>query len=155
VEDLDPYWPVTDAEESGIFFTCHDVDIDLKDAEYWAEWIQEVIEDEGHELARVDYIFCSDEFLLEVNRTHLDHDFYTDIITFPLNANPIMAEIYISIERVRENAITYSRSFEDELLRVMVHGILHLVGYDDHEEEDVQIIRKKEEEYVKRVKREE
>ena len=152
MEDIDPYWPETDADESGIFFTCHDIELDLHDAESWADWIHEVIEDEGFELARVDYIFCSDEFLLEVNRTHLDHDFYTDIITFPLNSNPIMAEIYISIDRVKENAASFSKSFDDELHRVMIHGILHLVGYDDHEEDDVEIIRKKEEEYVGRLK---
>ena len=155
MEDIDPYWPETDADESGIFFTCHDIELDLHDAESWADWIHEVLEDEGFELARVDYIFCSDEFLLEVNRTHLDHDFYTDIITFPLNSNPVMAEIYISIERVKENAASFFKSFDDELHRVMIHGILHLVGYDDHEEHDVEIIRKKEEEYVKRVMSEE
>lgn len=155
MENLDPYWPETEEDEAGIFFTCHDVDLDLQNAGSWAEWIQEVIEDEGYELARIDYIFCTDEFLLEVNRTHLDHDFYTDIITFPLNKNPIIAEVYISLERVKENATSYSKSFDDELLRVMIHGILHLVGYEDHDEDDVRVIRKKEEAYMKRVKREE
>ena len=152
MENLDPYWPETEGDEAGIFFTCHDVDLDLHSAGSWAEWIQEVIGDESYELARIDYIFCTDEFLLEVNRTHLDHDFYTDIITFPLNKNPIIAEIYISLERVKENAASYSKSFEDELLRVMIHGILHLVGYDDHDEDDIRIIRKKEEAYVNRMK---
>jgi len=151
VEDLDPHWPEPEPDDHGIFFTCHDVELDLSRSGDWAEWITEVIQDEGFELTRIDYIFCSDEFLLEINRTHLDHDFYTDIITFPLNRNPIISEIYISIERVRENATTYSRSFDDELHRVMIHGILHLLGYDDHDEDDVKLIRKKEEEYARRL----
>jgi rRNA maturation RNase YbeY len=152
VEDINPFWP-EEAEENdtGIFFTCHDVDLDTLDADAWSTWIKEVIAEEGYELTRIDYIFCSDEFLLEVNRTHLDHDFYTDIITFPLNANPIIAEIYISIERVKENATSYSVPFQDELLRVIIHGILHLCGYDDHEETDIAFIRKREEYYLKKL----
>jgi probable rRNA maturation factor len=148
VEDIDPFWPEPEDEESGIFFTCHDIELDIADAAAWVEWIRETVEEEGFELTRIDYIFCSDDFLLEVNRTHLDHDFYTDIITFPLNANPIIAEIYISVERVRENARAYSKSFLDELHRVMIHGILHLCGYNDHEENDIDIIRRKEEYYL-------
>jgi probable rRNA maturation factor len=151
VEDIDPFWPEAEADDSGIFFTCHDVDLDIIDVEAWTTWIKETIEEEGYELTRIDYIFCSDEFLLEVNRTHLDHDFYTDIITFPLNTNPIMAEIYISIDRVKENAASYSVSFRDELLRVIIHGILHLCGYEDHEEVDIAFIRKKEEYYLKKI----
>jgi len=151
VENIDPFWPEAEANDTGIFFTCHDVDLDTLDADTWSTWIKEVIEEEGYELARIDYIFCSDEFLLEVNRTHLDHDFYTDIITFPLNPNPIIAEIYISLDRVRENATSYSVSFEDELMRVIIHGILHLCGYDDHEEADIAFIRKKEAYYLKKL----
>ncbi|HQW03710.1 MAG TPA: rRNA maturation RNase YbeY, partial [Saprospiraceae bacterium] len=92
-----------------------------------------------------------DEFLLEINRNHLDHDYYTDIITFPLNDNPLIAEIYISIDRVQENATGLNIPFEDELHRVMIHGVLHLCGYDDHEEEDIRVIRKKEEFYLKKL----
>ena len=151
MENIDPFWPEAEANDTGIFFTCHDVDLDTLDADTWSTWIKEVIEEEGFELTRIDYIFCSDEFLLEVNRTHLDHDFYTDIITFPLNPNPIIAEIYISLDRVRENATSYSVSFEDELMRVIIHGILHLCGYDDHEEADIAFIRKKEAYYLKKL----
>ena len=151
MENIDPFWPEAEANDTGIFFTCHDVDLDTLDADTWSTWIKEVIEEEGYELARIDYIFCSDEFLLEVNRTHLDHDFYTDIITFPLNPNPIIAEIYISVDRVRENATSYSVPFEDELMRVIIHGILHLCGYDDHEEADIAFIRKKEAYYLKKL----
>lgn len=151
MEDIDPFWPEAEADESGIFFTCHDVDLDVIDSDAWSTWIEEAIDNEGYELARIDFIFCSDEFLLEVNRTHLDHDFYTDIITFPLNANPIMAEIYISLDRVKENAASFKVSFREELLRVIIHGVLHLCGYDDHEEDDIAFIRKKEEYYLKKL----
>ena len=151
MENIDPFWPEAESNDTGIFFTCHDVDLDILDGDSWSTWIKEVIEEEGYELTRIDYIFCSDEFLLEVNRTHLDHDFYTDIITFPLNPNPIIAEIYISLDRVRENATSYSVSFEDELMRVIIHGILHLCGYDDHEEADIAFIRKKEAYYLKKL----
>lgn len=150
MEDLTPLWPDTGEETTGIFFTCHDVDVDLSQAEQWAQWITNTISAEGYGLARIDYIFCSDAFLLEVNQTHLGHDDYTDIITFPLNVNPILAEIYISIERVRENAQQLQIPFEEELHRVMIHGVLHLCGYDDHEEEDIALIRKKENEYLNR-----
>ena len=151
MEDIDPFWPEPEDEDAGIFFTIHDVDLDIADPDAWAAWIQQAIDEEGYELTRIDYIFCSDEFLLEVNRTHLDHDFYTDIITFPLNPNPIVAEIYISVERVKENAQQFSKSFLDELHRVMIHGVLHLCGYEDHEDLDVAMIRKKEEYYLKKL----
>ena len=78
----------------------------------------------------------------------MGHDDYTDIITFPMEENPISGEIYISIDRVRENAKTFQTSFDNELRRVMIHGVLHLCGYDDHEDEDVEEIRMKEEHYM-------
>lgn len=151
MEDLTPFWPDTGEETTGIYFTCHDVKFDISNPDRWAHWITSSIESEGYELARIDYIFCSDAFLLEVNQTHLGHDDYTDIITFPLNTNPIIAEIYISLDRVRENAASLHIPFTDELHRVMIHGILHLCGYDDHEEGDIRIIRRKEEEYLSKL----
>lgn len=151
MEDIDPAWPDAGDDETGVFFTTHDVAFDLPDPEQLTQWIMNTVEQEGCELNRLDFVFCSDEFLLEINRTHLDHDFYTDIITFPLNENPLLAEIYISIERVRENASTLAISFEHELFRVMIHGVLHLCGYDDHEDDDIRVIRGKEEEYLKKI----
>lgn len=148
MEDLSGFWPEPEETETGIFYTCHDVDLEINDPDRWSRWIQQAIDSEGYELTRIDYIFCSDAFLLEVNQTHLNHDTYTDIITFPLNDNPIIAEIYVSIERVKENAESLSIPFEQELQRVMIHGILHLCGYDDHEEDDIARIRQKEEAYL-------
>ena len=147
-----PSWPGIHREKPTVFFSTHEIDFDLEDQERIVEWVSEAIEEEGFELGSIDYIFCSDEFLLNINRSHLQHDDYTDIITFPLEENPIVGEIYISIDRVKENASTFQTTFEDELHRVMIHGVLHLCGFDDHEEEDIQEIRKKEEDYLDRLR---
>lgn len=149
MEDIVPVWPGTGDEATGIFFTNHDVEMDPAGIEHLSPWISHTIEKEGFELTRLDFIFCSDEFLLEINRSHLGHDYYTDILTFPLNRDPILAEIYISLDRVKENASALHIPFEEELHRVMIHGVLHLCGYDDHTEEDIRIIRGKEEECLK------
>ena len=149
MENLIPDWPETEEDESGIFFTSNDVTFEPDDPQRLIQWILDTVEAEGHELNRLEIVFCSDEVLLEINRNHLDHDYYTDIITFPLNDNPLIAEIYISIDRVQENAAGLNIPFEDELHRVMIHGVLHLCGYDDHEDSDIIVIRKKEEEYLR------
>lgn len=93
---------------------------------------------EGHKLQAVNYIFCSDVYLLEINRQHLNHDTYTDIITFPYNVpgTPIESDIYISVERVRENAEKFGVPFLTELYRVIFHGLLHLCGYKDKSKAD-------------------
>jgi len=85
---------------------------------------------------------------LEINKKYLDHNFYTDIITFPLNNDPIEANVFISIVRVTENAQLYKQSFEDELHRVIVHGLLHMIGYNDKNELDEKEMRKKEDYYL-------
>ena len=146
-----PSWPGIHREKPDIFFTVHDIDFALSDQATLEEWLTEAIQEEGFELGRIDYIFCSDEFLLDINRTHLQHEDYTDIITFPLEENPIVGEIYISVDRVKENAAAFQTSFDHELHRVMIHGVLHLCGYDDHEEPDIEEIRAKEEEYLGRI----
>ena len=149
MENLDPTtWPETEDDPSGVFFTSHEVPFELQDKEIITEWIFQTAEAEAFSLNRLDVIFCSDEFLLDINKTHLNHDYYTDIITFPLHANPIQAELYISIDRVKENAAALKIPFTDELHRVIIHGLLHLCGYDDHEEADIRLIRSKEETYL-------
>lgn len=146
-----PAWPGIHRETPSIFFASHDIDFVLRNQDALIEWITSAIEEEGYGLNRIDYIFCSDEFLLDINRTHLQHDDYTDIITFPLEEDPVTGEIYISIDRVKENASTFDVPFEHELQRVMIHGVLHLCGYDDHEDDDIQEIRMKEEHYLERL----
>lgn len=95
-------------------------------------------------------VFMSDDDLLVINKQHLDHDFYTDIITFPIEEDDdnLEAEIYISIDRVRDNAMEFKTSFSNELLRVYLHGILHLVGYRDKTAEDKKVMRSKEQHYM-------
>lgn len=97
------------------------------------QWITLIIEKKKHKTGELNFIFCSDDYLLTVNKQYLDHDTYTDIITFDYsqkNLN-ISGDIYISIDRVKENALAFSTSFEDELHRILIHGTLHLLGYKD------------------------
>lgn len=106
---------------------------------------------EGKEVDELQYIFCSDEHLLQMNRDFLRHDYYTDIITFdlsPSKGSPTTGEIYISVDRVRDNAINFDSTFERELHRVVFHGVLHLIGYKDKSEKDQKLMRKKEDEYL-------
>jgi probable rRNA maturation factor len=109
-----------------------------------------MVKKEGKQLAELQYIFCSDEYLLAINREFLHHDFFTDIITFDLSekGQPINAEIYISVDRVGENAADYSSSFKKELHRVIFHGALHLCGYKDKKPKDVQLMRQMEDEWL-------
>jgi metalloprotein, YbeY/UPF0054 family len=112
-------------------------------------WFTEVCKLENKELAEVNLIFMSDDDLLEMNRTHLDHDYYTDIITFDYCENDlILGDLFISVDRVRENAEDFNVSFGEELKRVCVHGVLHLCGYGDKSEEDERLMRSKENEML-------
>tara|TARA_B100000902_G_scaffold12252_1_gene14934 strand:- start:69560 stop:69982 length:423 start_codon:yes stop_codon:yes gene_type:complete len=112
-------------------------------------WIKRVINMEKSELNEINYIFCNDDFLLRKNKKYLNHDNFTDIITFDYSEkDKITSDIMISIDRVRENSIIFEKSFEEELYRVMVHGVLHLLGYDDKTNKDKTIMRKKEDIYL-------
>ena len=105
----------------------------LKDRRKLKDFLVRLFKKEGRSLAELQYIFCSDKYLLAINRQYLNHDYYTDIITFDLSEknHPINAEIYISVDRLRENAQNYDSSLKKELHRVMFHGALHLCGYKD------------------------
>lgn len=105
---------------------------------------------EKKKLANLNYIFCSDEYLLAINRDFLQHDYYTDIVTFELNdpGTPISGEIYISIDRIRDNAKNLEESFTRELHRVIFHGALHLCGYRDKTQEEEKLMRKMEDKYL-------
>jgi probable rRNA maturation factor len=113
------------------------------------KFIAKMVKKEGKQLAELQYIFCSDEYLLAINREYLQHDFFTDIITFDLSekGQPINAEIYISVERVRDNAAEYDSSFGKELHRVIFHGVLHLCGYKDKKPKDVKLMRQMEDKW--------
>jgi probable rRNA maturation factor len=114
------------------------------------EVICDLFKKEKTKLEQLQYIFCSDEYLLEINKQHLQHNYYTDIITFDLSekANAVIGEIYISVDRVKDNAQNYEVSFKNELLRVIFHGALHLCGYKDKNEKDQALMRKAEDKYL-------
>lgn len=111
------------------------------------DWIKDFVKCYGKEVGELYYSFCSDEYLYKMNVELLGHDFYTDIITYPLNEceTILSAEFHISIDRIKENAVTFNRTFKDELHRVMAHGVLHLIGFDDLCEEDEKQMREEEE----------
>lgn len=118
-------------------------------SEFLFSWFTEVCKLENKELAEVNLIFMSDDDLLEMNRTHLDHDYYTDIITFDYCENDlILGDLFISVDRVKENAEDFKVSFGEELKRVCIHGVLHLCGYGDKSEEDERLMRSKENEML-------
>ena len=112
-------------------------------------WLKMVAESEIRRIGDISIIFCSDNYILEVNRKYLGHDYFTDIITFDYcSGNMLSGDLFISVDSVKENSVEYGTEFEDELNRVIVHGILHLIGYDDHTEEDVKVMREKENYYL-------
>jgi probable rRNA maturation factor len=116
----------------------------------YEEWLKKVISSEGKKIGEISYIFCDDEYLHKINMEYLGHDTYTDIISFDATVGDILGgDIFISTERVEENARTFEVSFDRELTRVMVHGILHFVGYKDKSDEERNVMRTKEEEKMK------
>ncbi|MEI7627075.1 MAG: rRNA maturation RNase YbeY [Bacteroidota bacterium] len=114
------------------------------------QFIELLFKKEKKGLYELTYVFCSDEYLLGINRDFLQHDYYTDIITFDLSENPkqIIGEIYVSIDRIKDNAKTLNTSLKEETLRVLFHGALHLCGYKDKTKTDIIKMRKKEEQYL-------
>lgn len=130
-----------------IHFFSQGIRFNLKNPRKVTSWIKRVVQSEKASVKEINYIFCSDSFLLSLNQGFLKHNTLTDIITFDNSdeSDGIDGEIYISIERVKENAIKYEVPFDDELSRVMIHGILHLLGYKDKKPAEKALMRKKEE----------
>lgn len=120
------------------YFT-EDTSFKLKHKRLFSKWLKQIAKGRGREIGQLNYIFCSDPYLLDINRQFLGHDYFTDIITFDNSGDylqetgrqGVSADIYISVDTVRENGRTYGEGFERELQRVIAHGLLHLVGYDD------------------------
>lgn len=124
---------------------------DFKTEEYedWKNWIESSVKKEGFETDKINYIFCNDDDLLQINIQYLQHDYYTDVIGFQYSeGKKLSGDIYISIDRVSENAIENSVSFDQELARVMIHGILHFMSYKDKTEKDAAEMRKAEDKYL-------
>ncbi len=130
----------------------YETDFELQNEEQLARWITFVIQNEGFNEGEINYIFCDDEYLLKLNVEFLNHDTLTDIISFDYTmGREINGDIYISIERVKDNAIDYKVDFNTELIRVMVHGILHYCGYKDKTESDAEAMRSKENYYTGQI----
>ena len=122
----------------------------LRERSQLKSFLPSIFKKEKKHLAELRYIFCSDDYLLDINKQYLNHDYYTDIITFDLSEpdQPINAEIYISVDRVRDNARSFGNSFKKELHRVIFHGALHLCGYRDKTQQEEKLMRKMEDQYL-------
>ena len=130
------------------YFT-EDIKFNYKERRRTSKWLKLVAESEIRRLGDISVIFCSDPYILDVNLKYLQHDYYTDIITFDYcEGDTISGDLFISVDSVRENAAFYKTEFEEELNRVIVHGVLHLIGYDDHSEADKKEMRSKENYYL-------
>ena len=128
----------------------YELDFKLEDETLYSDWLSKVISSEMKNEGDINYIFCDDNYLVEINQQYLDHDTLTDIISFDQSiGNELHGDIFISIERVRENASEFKVSFDEELRRVMVHGVLHYCGYKDKTEEDEMKMSLKEDEKIK------
>ena len=143
-----PDLPLDEAPEEPVSFHFEDIRFDLPDTERLTQWLLSVAGTEGKPFFELNFIFCSDEHLREINVKYLDHDYYTDVITFPYAEGIIHGDVFISSERVSENALTNGVTFLQELRRVMVHSVLHLAGYGDKSPEEETLMRAKEQFYL-------
>ena len=135
---------------SNIRFFSEEIHFSFKNKGRTRKWLTNVLEEEKNSPRNINYIFCSDDFLAELNKLYLHHNTYTDIITFPdlSHLKKIAGDVYISVERIKENAEKYHQPFDIELARVMVHRILHLLGYKDKTPNDKELMTRKEDYYL-------
>ena len=133
-----------------VHFFSEDVPFELPEKLRRKRWLNELAATSGFRIKELNYIFCSDEYLYQMNVDYLNHDTYTDIITFDNSekTRELEGDIFISIDRVRENAKTHTTDEDSELTRVLAHGLLHLMGYKDKSKEEASLMRKKEEEAI-------
>ena len=128
-----------------ILFHIHDAQLVISNRRAIKKWIQGIIESHDKRTRDINIIFCRSDYLLELNKKYLEHDYYTDVITFPYSEEKkVSGDIFIDVDTVACNAETFRQSFGNELLRVMIHGVLHLLGLDDNNEENAHIMRKAE-----------
>lgn len=131
--------------DRNITYNFEDVKIPGFDPEFFDLWIHTIVGDHKKELGELSYVFCSDDYLLEMNKEYLSHDYYTDIITFNYNeGNSLSGDLFISYDRIIDNASNLNVSVMDELCRVMIHGVLHLVGFNDKTDEEQELMTKEE-----------
>lgn len=142
-------------QQPPVYFHFSEINFPLRERNKIKEIIGRIFKSYGRKLERLDYIFCSDEFLLKMNKQWLDHDTYTDIITFDLSKtkNGVIGEVYISIDRVRENAKTFGSTIQEELKRVIFHGALHLCGLKDKSKAQQLAMRVQEDKWLRAFSR--
>ena len=132
-----------------VSYFFQDTDFSFRDRRRTNQWLRIAAESEIRRLGEISVIFCSDNYILDINQKYLGHDYFTDIITFDYcEGDRLSGDLFISVDSVRENSIEFGTKFKDELNRVIIHGLLHLVGYDDHTDADVKIMRSKEDYYL-------
>ena len=132
-----------------IRYFCEDIKFTYKNKLANNRWLKIVAGSEIRKIGDINIIFCSDNYILDVNMKYLQHDYFTDIITFDYCEGKVLSgDLFISVDSVRENSIEFGTDFEEELHRVIVHGVLHLIGYDDHTDEDKKMMRQKENYYL-------
>jgi len=137
---------MNEPKRTKVHFFSFDDRVQIKNITSLKKFITAIFRQERHKLHSINYIFCSDKTILNINKKYLNHDFLTDVITFELSKKdePITAEVYISVDRVRDNARTIGVSMKSELHRVLFHAVLHLCGYNDKRKKDIEVMRKKE-----------
>ena len=132
-----------------IFFHKEGINFDIREKRKIRQWINKVVEIEKKELGELNIILAGDKELLELNKTYLSGKYLTDVITFEYNKEKkISGDIYLSVERIRENALKFNERVDREILRVIIHGIMHLMGYKDKKDEEQKKMRQKEDEYL-------
>ena len=132
-----------------VSYFFEETDFKFKNRRLNNAWLKTVAGSEIKKLGDINIIFCSDNYILDVNQRYLQHDYFTDIITFDYCEGDVLSgDLFISVDSVRENSVFYGTDFENELNRVIVHGLLHLIGYDDHTDEDIRTMREKENYYL-------
>lgn len=143
------FWKSKIIKLKQVFFHTADKSLNIKGKTSIKLAVINLFKKEKKVLERLDYIFCSDRYLLQINKDFLQHDYYTDIITFDLSeSTKIKGEIYISLDRVKDNSTNHNTSYTDEVLRVIFHGALHLCGYKDKKKKEIQVMREKEQYYL-------
>lgn len=132
-----------------VSFYFEDIKFVFRQKTLTRKWLKLVAESEICRIGDISVIFCSDNYILDINQKYLGHDYFTDIITFDYReGDRLSGDLFISVDSVRENSIEFGTSFNDELNRVIVHGLLHIIGYDDHADEDIKVMRSKENYYL-------
>ncbi len=141
-------------EEDQVQFFYEEINYKLQSESKIGQWLKLCASKENKNISLINYIFCTDAYLIEINKQYLKHDYYTDIITFEYSENEasLTGDVFISVDRAKENSIKLNQNFESEIMRLLVHGLLHLMGYKDKEPQDKKMMTSKEDHYLSLLK---